>query len=69
MKRFLSLLLGLMLLSVPCLAEEELSMTEIVESVDLDQPESGAWDFPVALEDQRPGNGLPGDIADGGGDP
>lgn len=54
MKRFLSLLLGLMLLSVPCLAEEELSMTEIVESVDLDQPESGAWDFPVALEDLNP---------------
>ena len=47
MKRFLSLLLGLMLLSVPCLAEEELSMTEIVESVDLDQPESGSWDFPL----------------------
>ena len=54
MKRFLSLLLGLMLLSVPCLAEEELSMTEIVESVDLDQLESGAWDFPVALEDLNP---------------
>ena len=54
MKRFLSLLLGLMLLSVPCLAEEELSMTEIVESVDLDQPESGAWGFPVALEDLNP---------------
>ena len=54
MKRFLSLLLGLMLLSVPCLAEEDLSMTEIVESVDLDQPESGAWDFPVALEDLNP---------------
>ena len=54
MKRFLSLLLGLMLLSVPCLAEEDLSMTEIVESVDLDQPESGSWDFPVALEDLNP---------------
>ena len=54
MKRFLSLLLGLMLLSVPCLAEEELSMTEIVESVDLDRPESGDWDFPVALEDLNP---------------
>lgn len=49
------LLLALPPLSAPALAEEELAVTEIVETVDLDQPAAtDGWSFPVALEDMNP---------------
>ena len=59
MKKLLCALLCVFLLSaaLPVLCEdpeEELSMDEIVEAVDLDAPEAGEWTFPVALEDLNP---------------
>ncbi|MBQ3279581.1 MAG: M15 family metallopeptidase [Clostridia bacterium] len=59
MKRFFCSLLCLMLLLSACPAfcedsEGDLSVDEIVESVDLDTPAAGEWNFPVALEDMNP---------------
>ena len=59
MKKLLCAMLCIFLLSaaLPVLCEdpeEELSMDEIVEAVDLDAPEAGEWTFPVALEDLDP---------------
>lgn len=59
MKRFFCSLLCLMLLlsAYPAFCEDsegDLSVDEIVESVDLDTPAAGEWNFPVALEDMNP---------------
>ena len=59
MKRFFCSLLCLMLLLSACPAfcedsEGDLSVDEIVESVDLDTPAAGEWNFPVALEEMDP---------------
>jgi len=59
MKRFFCSLLCLMLLLSACPAfcedsEGDLSVDEIVESVELDTPAAGEWNFPVALEDMNP---------------
>ena len=59
MKKFFCSLLCLMLLLSACPAfcedsEGDLSVDEIVESVDLDTPAAGEWNFPVALEDMNP---------------
>ncbi len=49
-------LLGCLMMLLPLwgAAEEEISMAQIVESVDLDTPEAGGWNFPVALEEMDP---------------
>ena len=50
------LLMAAMLGSMPVFAEEELSMLDVIEEIDVDAPTYGnvAWDFPVALEDMKP---------------
>ena len=53
---FAALLVLGMLFSGSGLAEEDVSITEVMQEIDLDAPVYGdvAWTFPVALEDMQP---------------
>ncbi len=53
---FVALLAIGMLFSGSGLAEEDVSITEVMQEIDLDAPVYGdvAWTFPVALEDMQP---------------
>ena len=53
---FLIVALAAMLWGVSSVAEEELTLGDVIEDIDVDAPSYGnvAWNFPVALEDMKP---------------
>ena len=53
---FLIVALAAMLWGVSSVAEEELTLGDVIEEIDVDAPSYGnvAWNFPVALEDMKP---------------
>ena len=53
---FLIVALAAMLWGVSSAAEEELTLGDVIEEIDVDAPSYGnvAWNFPVALEDMKP---------------
>ena len=53
---FLAVALAAMLWGVSSGAEEELTLGDVIEEIDVDAPSYGnvAWNFPVALEDMKP---------------
>ena len=55
-RAFLIVALAAMLWGVSSVAEEELTLGDVIEEIDVDAPSYGnvAWNFPVALEDMKP---------------
>ena len=55
-RAFLIVALAAMLWGVSSAAEEELTLGDVIEEIDVDAPSYGnvAWNFPVALEDMKP---------------
>jgi len=55
-RTFLIVALAAMLWGVSSAAEEELTLGDVIEEIDVDAPSYGnvAWNFPVALEDMKP---------------
>ena len=54
-RTFLIVALAAMLWGVSSVAEEELTLGDVIEEIDVDAPSYGnvAWNFPVALEDMK----------------
>ena len=55
-RAFLIVALAAMLWGVSSVAEEELTLGDVIEEIDVDAPSYGnvAWNFPVALDDMKP---------------